>query len=173
MIATSDPSTVLLIFREKWQTVDVIARELVRRGVPFNTVAAVEAPPPLYPNPRPSIGLGCRPETYAPTQEDYLQYLRVRENLLRGPKGRAALLHGGIIARIARDVLEASTVLDGPSSHGNVIGRFNRFTLVDDQLTENDKDIICGVYFVQTASVPKGMEESFVDGTRAQLSWWP
>lgn len=41
MIATSDPSTILLIFRKQWQTVDVIARELVQRGTPFNTVKAV------------------------------------------------------------------------------------------------------------------------------------
>ncbi|KAF8182541.1 hypothetical protein BJ912DRAFT_1061700 [Pholiota molesta] len=169
-IITSDPSTVLLIFRKQWLTVEVIARELVRRGAPFRTVSAVTVPPAPLPY-VPSRGLGARPGGYKPTVEDYDEYVRRRNDFLRGPKGRAALLRGGIVARIARDVLECDTVLDGPSGDARPFAKFGRFALVDDELTQADLDIICGVYYVKTEFAPKG--ESFLPGTRSELSWWP
>ncbi|KJA12987.1 hypothetical protein HYPSUDRAFT_119814, partial [Hypholoma sublateritium FD-334 SS-4] len=58
--------------------------------------------------------LGIRLKGYTPTREDYDEYLRRRNDLLHGPKGRAALMHGGIIGRIARDITEPGAVLDGP-----------------------------------------------------------
>ncbi|KJA12912.1 hypothetical protein HYPSUDRAFT_102687, partial [Hypholoma sublateritium FD-334 SS-4] len=63
----------------------------------------------------PIRGLGTRPASFQPTVADYNEYLRRREDLLRGPRGRAALMHGGLVSRIARKVLDVDTVLDGPS----------------------------------------------------------
>lgn len=168
MIATSDPSTVLLIFRKKWSTLAVIARELVQRGAPFNTVAALESAAPVLSTPLTATGLKIRPKDWAPTKEDYLEYLRAREDLLKGPKGRAALLHGGIIARIARDVLDPSIVLGGPSSREHVVGYYDRFILVDDVLNEQDLAVISGVYHVQNQS-----QHTTGDETMKILSWWP
>lgn len=169
-IATLDASTVLLIFRRQWSTVEVIARELVQRGVPFRTVAAITTHPAPLPY-VPSRGLGARPQDHKTTIEDYTEYVRRRNDLLRGPKGRAALLRGGIVARIARGVIETDIILDGPSRDARPVGEFGRFTLVDDELTQADLDIICGVYYVKTETAPKG--ESFLPGTRTELSWWP
>lgn len=169
-IATLDASTVLLIFRRRWPTVADIARNLVERGVPFRTVAAITVPPAPIPF-LPLRGLGARPEHYKPTAEDYSQYLQRRNDLLRGPKGRAALMRGGIVARIARDVIESNVVLDGPSTNASAVAEFGRFTLVDDELADTDIDIICGVYYVKVENAPTG--ESFMDGTRAHVSWWP
>ncbi|KAF8166508.1 hypothetical protein BJ912DRAFT_833841, partial [Pholiota molesta] len=139
--------------------------------VPFRTVAAVAAPPAPLPF-LPVRGLGARPEKYSPTAEDYSQYLQRRNDLLRGPKGRAALMRGGIIARIARDVIESNVILDGPSTTASAVAVLGRFTLVDDDLTENDMDIISGVYYVKLDHAPK-KGESFIVGTREYLSWWP
>ncbi|KJA15386.1 hypothetical protein HYPSUDRAFT_103586, partial [Hypholoma sublateritium FD-334 SS-4] len=94
----------------------------------------------------PIRGLGTRPASFQPTVADYNEYLRRREDLLRGPRGRAALMHGGLVSRIAREVLDVDTVLDGPSLNSITVGQHGRFLLFDDRLTLNDLDIICGVY---------------------------
>ncbi|KAF9473969.1 hypothetical protein BDN70DRAFT_778333, partial [Pholiota conissans] len=92
--------------------------------------------------------LGERPSKYKPSIDDYNEYLRRRRDLLTSSKGRAALMHGGIVARIARDVLDQHTILDGPSPDAVTVGTHQRFNLYDDKLSENDTDIICGVYYV-------------------------
>lgn len=80
-------------------------------------------------------------------------------------------MHGGIIARIARDVLETNIVLDGPLLGDHAVCEYDHFALVDDQLSLTDKNIICGVYFCPTQPAPKG--EKLVDGATLELSWWP
>ncbi|KAF9470446.1 hypothetical protein BDN70DRAFT_902100 [Pholiota conissans] len=176
-IYVSDASTILLIFRNQWRTMDLIARELVARGVPFHTVVASEAAP-LYARPTPVRGLGERPSLYVPTLEDYNEYLRRRRNLLMGSKGRAALMHGGIVARIARDVLDQSTILDGPSTSAVTVGKHQRFNLYDDELDENELDIICGVYYVDVESPPVNGKTTDADGNfqaglKSHMSYWP
>ncbi len=88
-----------------------------------------------------------------------------------GLKDVLPLMQGGIIARIARDVTEPGSVLDGPLFGDSLICKHNGLYFVDDQLTESDKHIICGVYFTQTKQSPEG--ERLVDGAIQQLSWWP
>ncbi|KAF9470142.1 hypothetical protein BDN70DRAFT_940012 [Pholiota conissans] len=169
MIATGDASTVLLVFRKKWATVDIIARELVRRGTRFNTVRAVANRPETASPPVRTLGL--RPSGYKPTREDYQEYVRRRNNLLQGSKGCAALKWGGIIARIARDVLpDQGIVLDGPVTGDCVICEYNKLFFVDDQLTETEKNFICGIYVSQTEDAPEG---ELLNGTRVDISWWP
>ncbi|KJA25932.1 hypothetical protein HYPSUDRAFT_96502, partial [Hypholoma sublateritium FD-334 SS-4] len=96
----------------------------------------------------PIRGLGMRPAAFQPTVADYNEYLRRREDLLRGPRGRAALMHGGIVSRIARDVLDVDAVLAGPSHDSIPVGQHGRFLLYDDRLTQDDLDVICGVYYI-------------------------
>ena len=169
MIATKDASTVLLVFRKKWSSVHVVARELTRRGARFNTVKATTTMP--QPPQLSTVPLGIRLKGYSFTREDYDEYLRRRNHLLRGHKGRAALMHGGIIARIAREITEPAAVLDGPIYGDDVICEYNDLFFVDDQLTKSDKYIICGVYFTQTEQSPEG--ETLVNGAIRELSWWP
>ncbi|KAF5317738.1 hypothetical protein D9619_012499 [Psilocybe cf. subviscida] len=175
-ILVADTSSVLVVFRYRWTTVSAIARNFVTLGVRFHTVLAAEAAP-IKPCDEPVRGLGTRPNGYEPTQDDYSEYLRRRKDLLTGPKGRAALMHGGIIARIARDVLDVhATVLDGPSEKAVTVGRYRRFNLYDDALTENNTNIICGVYYVDVeSSTGKQVSETadFASGTKAHMSYWP
>lgn len=171
VIATPDASTVLQVFRRGWISVDVIARELARQGARFSTVSAVGhryvAAPAL-----PIRGLGNRTAAFQPTVADYNEYLRRREALLRGPRGRAALMHGGIVSRIARDVLDVDAVLGGPSLDSITVGQHGRFLLFDDRLTLDDLDIICGVYYVPSEGATSLSGGQRGDGTRTHLSWW-
>ena len=172
VIATVHASTVLLIFRRGWDSMGIIARELTQQGVPFSTVSAIDrrykAPPAL-----PIRGLGTRPAQFRPSIIDYNEYVRRREDLLRGPRGRAALMHGGLVARIARDVLDVNIVLDGPSPNSITVGQHGPFFLFDDRLTADDLDVICGVYYVFSEGAPSSGGGQRGDGTRTHLSWWP
>ena len=81
-------------------------------------------------------------------------------------------MHGGIVARIARDVLDVDTVLDGPSLDSVTVGQHGRFLLFDDQLTQDDLGIICGVYYVHAEDArSKGGKQG--GGNDTHLSWWP
>jgi len=84
--------------------------------------------------------------------DDYEAYVRHRAQLLTSPRGRAALLRGGIVARIAREHVAIDSVLLGPSSAVTIhrLGMHvtdNRgLEFWDDDLTENEIGIICGIY---------------------------
>ncbi|KJA13338.1 hypothetical protein HYPSUDRAFT_103260, partial [Hypholoma sublateritium FD-334 SS-4] len=94
---------------------------------------------------------------YKFTAEDFRSSLLQTTYLLRTLPGRAALLSGGIIGRIAREFLQPNEVLDGPS----VEATFARKGLCvnaedgeneywDDDLTEQEKATICGTYIMYT-----------------------
>ncbi|KAF9000164.1 hypothetical protein BDQ17DRAFT_1245869 [Cyathus striatus] len=100
---------------------------------------------------------------------DYASYLQRHAAFLSSPRGRAALLMGGIVGRLACEHMSLDGVLQGPSSAvtNQHIGvkYVNRSGLefCDDALTEDKMDIICGAYHCYT-------------GKRNQIavcSWWP
>ncbi|KJA13594.1 hypothetical protein HYPSUDRAFT_124495, partial [Hypholoma sublateritium FD-334 SS-4] len=91
------------------------------------------------------------------TAEDFQASLLQTKYLLQTLPGRAALLSGGIIGRIACEFLQADDVLDGPSVEATFIR--NGFCLEendkqheywDDDLTEQERAIICGTYVMYT-----------------------
>ncbi|KAJ7132400.1 hypothetical protein C8R44DRAFT_537595, partial [Mycena epipterygia] len=59
-------------------------------------------------------GLGFRPANYKPDLQDYHTYVSIRRQFLRSPRGRAALLYGGIVGRLARSVVSEDEVFRGP-----------------------------------------------------------
>lgn len=91
------------------------------------------------------------------TETDFDMAMMACRSVLASPQGRAALLRGGIVGRIAKEYLSKDGVLDGPSievtAHrvgyiapsGNDTTRF-----CDDQLTDNEIAIICGTYSLYT-----------------------
>jgi len=84
-------------------------------------------------------------------RDDYEAYVRHRAQLLASPRGRAALLRGGIVARIAREHIAIDSALFGPSSAVTVHRLGMHITdegleFWDDDLTENEIGIICGVH---------------------------
>jgi hypothetical protein len=164
LICLQDPTTVLQIYRNRWSTLDTIVRELVSRGVAFNT--GVPAPCSKVVEQRyKSKGLGLRPVGYKPESHDYNAYVSARTDVLRSHLGRAALLQGGLVSRLARDTVGASDVLSGPEpSTSMTIGTVAGIKLVDDFLSDYLLDVISGVYYVESAKDAK---------IQQHLSWWP
>ncbi|KAJ3875415.1 hypothetical protein F5051DRAFT_333890 [Lentinula edodes] len=160
LIALRSAATVLEIARRKWGpgTVDII-KCLIEEGLPFNTLIA-GYPPQMYkviPRRRPAV-LGFRPAGFLPTLQDYHAYEVVRNEFLRSARGRAALLGGGIVARLAREIVNQDDVYDGPTVHALQegehalcvweVGRGRAFW--DDQLTSKETDLVCGAYGIAT-----------------------
>jgi hypothetical protein len=117
------------------------------------------------------VGVGYRPMGSVPTPGDYALWLRKVEDLLRTSRGRAALLHGGIIWRIAmllglravvmendNKLVEAEEDSDpqylllcdemGPSADATALPLEGGGVLVDDHLSLDDLDILCGSFTV-------------------------
>ncbi|KIM36151.1 hypothetical protein M413DRAFT_78557 [Hebeloma cylindrosporum] len=101
--------------------------------------------------------------------DDFEIYVRHRADLLESPRGRAALLRGGIVARIAREHIELASATRGPSSAITVHRLGMHITdktgaqFWDDDLTENEIGVICGLHRCFTG---RGTEVVLV-------SWWP
>ncbi|KAJ3900865.1 hypothetical protein F5879DRAFT_808408 [Lentinula edodes] len=160
LIALRSAATVMEIARREWgpNTENIITR-LIEHGMPFNTLMA-SYPPRKYraiPYRRPAM-LGLRPASFKPTLQDYCAYEILRDDFLRSARGRAALLAGGIISRLAREVVDVNDVCDGPTGHALQEGEYslcvwevgqNR-AFWDDQLTNEEMDLICGSYEVVT-----------------------
>lgn len=165
VICLRDPTTVLQIYRNGWTTLDKIVHELVFRGIPFNTGVPDPICPKVVEKGYPSKGLGLRPVGYNPRSDDYNVYVSTRTDIFRSHLGRAALLKGGLIARLARDTVGVSDVLSGPEpSTSEVIGTVDGVQLVDDRLPDYLLDVISGIYYVET--------EADVN-IQQHLSWWP
>jgi hypothetical protein len=166
VICLQDPATVLQIYCNHWTTLDMIVRELIFRGIQFNT--GVPYPSPnlkVFEGGYESKGLGLRPAGYIPRSHDYNAYILARTDVLCSPLGRAALLRGGLVARLARDTVGVSDILSGPEPSTSVmLGAVGGVRLVDNQLSDYLLDIISGVYYIETTMDAK---------IHQHLSWWP
>jgi hypothetical protein len=137
-------------------TID-IANFLVTHGVRFRALQLIsESPdsPTLLKRPRCQY-LGYRSVNYTFDLADYAGYEALRDFFLRSqPYGPLALREGGIIARLAREVLPNSDALSGPSSEA-LSGHRARFVCndqiyVEDEFSEAELGLICGTYVLST-----------------------
>jgi len=111
--------------------------------------------------------LGIRPFGYHPDTADYVMYERIRDEFLCGPRGRAALMRGGILWRLARDTLPDEVVMAGPSpfnSKSQILESSDGLVSYDDHLSEVEEYLVCGGYHVKVLA--HGDE-------KADMSWWP
>jgi hypothetical protein len=133
-----------------------VAEFLLKQGIPFHTLAS----PSILPLGSGSVGssrqfLGHRSKQHKFDLADFATYETLRESFIQiQPQGRHALCYGGIVARLARETLPDSVVFAGPS-YSALQGKQATFhdgedMLVDDQLTDQDLDLICGSYVVET-----------------------
>ncbi|KAI0340229.1 hypothetical protein BDW22DRAFT_1300863, partial [Trametopsis cervina] len=109
------------------------------------------------------LGVRLPGSTY--TIYDYVTYETERDRILRSSRGRAALMMGGIVWRLAMDSIGYEDVVQGPSgqhSDADVVMIDNQ-AFVDDTLTEHELDVICGVYrYAHNAKFGS-----------SDMSWWP
>ncbi|KAJ7826756.1 hypothetical protein B0H13DRAFT_1918026 [Mycena leptocephala] len=157
-------ATAVMVSRMGWGPDEIIHR-LLEHGVEFRIClkAGVYHVPP--PPPRASYtGLGyCRPK-YKPTPVDHGVYMMLCNRFLASPRGRAALFIGGIVARLARLVVDQELASLGPTSEVLRTGirlwdGQSSAAYWDDVLTEQEIDLICGVYEIATGRVNKITEE--------------
>jgi hypothetical protein len=112
-----------------------------------------QIPLPIYRYSSPIIRSSYRSASRVPTvQEDYTYYEDTRANFLFLPRGRAALLQGGIVWRLAIEVLgdrAEDVVINGPSDDVLKFGSqmcYGENEYWDDGLDDAEMDLICGVY---------------------------
>jgi hypothetical protein len=105
--------------------------------------------------------LGRRPESHKPDRFDYIEYEDRVAEFLRRPHARSALLKGGLVWRLVKEVMGSrgdENVLLGPSAY---VGQFGnslhldaaRPAVWDDTLSETELHFISGLYKVYTGKL--------------------
>jgi hypothetical protein len=101
------------IIRRGWASrgLYIVSRELCRRAIPFKPcyhrppVSHLSRGSPTLSESRPT-GLGHRLNDYSPDEVDVTAYEAIRNEFFQSARGHLALYHGGIIARLALDVID-------------------------------------------------------------------
>jgi hypothetical protein len=132
-----------------------LARHLAEKGIPFYTLVRLNALPSSIPLDAIKTRIPRRGANYHFTPTDFGSYVAEREQLLATPRGRAAILQGGIVGRLAKEHLEVDSVTFGPSSSvtAHRLGfsvEVAGITYWDDGLSDDELAIICGLYCCYT-----------------------
>jgi hypothetical protein len=187
-LVLKDAATVLECFRQEDATsIRDIALFLLQHGTPFGTCIQKSQIQSRLLQPSMPRLLGWRPAGHRPAISEYNFYEDLRRAFFDHPRSRAARLKGGILWRLALEGgggIVDDHVLDGPSDEvlacGTCIASHNSpESLWDDDLTEAEMDLICGVYHVDTSKSEKhhiDVTLTCLLGTANQtsdLSWWP
>jgi hypothetical protein len=168
-LAVQSAAVALQCLREEWgPRLEDIISHLLRMGMAFTTLVPGPAPNPRAFVPRRCEGLGARKSGYKPDAVDYAEYEYLRRRFCNSERhARAGLMKGGIVWRLVKESLPVEDVLDGPTSdvvdHGCALVQSDG-ALWDDDLSEEELALICGVYKVDTLSGVNSQSHS---------SWWP
>lgn len=153
-------TTVVQVVRNNWgPSLEDLIGEFVSLGIPFFTLALSPNPPHKLPRPETVFENLSRPSSFQPNAYTYKTYELQRDDFLKHPHARAALLRGGILWRLCKASFEERLgLVNGPSSDVRLFGEAKRFpssttdgvtwTAWDDILTDDEVDLICGVYYV-------------------------
>jgi hypothetical protein len=194
-LAVTEAITAVMCLRRDWGS-DIIniARNLLEKGIAIKTLLAMSVSPhrrrPLTELRTYSLGHVLRPKDhmlprFRPVYADYIMYEQHRHEFMNQPRARAALLHGGLIWRLALhslgfDVLPS--VLDGISPEAVPFGlmlSINDQTYFDDELSQEEIYFMCGTYYVQTSKffllpAPAALTFEYLDDGNMEIaSWWP
>ncbi|KAK0464114.1 hypothetical protein IW261DRAFT_1347389 [Armillaria novae-zelandiae] len=157
ILLTSAASVVEMLRRGWGPKIIDIAKSLIRRGISFQAAVQDSHERVETSSIAPYYGLlGCRPTDYKPDRLEFATYQALCKGFLRSQRGRAALLAGGILGRIAQDFIPNDEVYLGPSSDvlkcGVCFVADGESTPVfwDDALTDDEIDLLCGVYKIET-----------------------
>lgn len=126
-----------------------LARALLESGVEFRTLLPLTAGPLVGLQSNQLIPFRTHRHIY--TLADYHLYVEKRSRILSSPCGRAALLAGGLVARIAREHIDLDSASFGPSSAvtSHQIGfhvDVGDVVYWDDMLTEDEINVLCGLH---------------------------
>ncbi|KAF8143414.1 hypothetical protein K438DRAFT_1633654 [Mycena galopus ATCC 62051] len=150
-------TTALEIVRQGWgPSLAAVIEKLLGRNIQFLVCFRSRTIQHSLPSVRRQYsGLGFRPKDYHPTVADYQSYVSIREQFLLSPRGRAAKTYGGIVGRLACTTVADEEVLRGPTDDADMDGLClwdgqSNYAYCDDYLTEEEIDLICGVYHIST-----------------------
>jgi hypothetical protein len=167
-LAVSDAITAVMCLRRDWGSdILTIARNLLEKGIAIKTLLPMSVSPqarrPLTELHTYSLGHVYPPNNnklprFRPVYADYIVYEQHRHEFMNQPRARAALLHGGLVWRLALhslgfDILPS--VLDGISREAVPFGLMldvNGQTYFDDELSEEEVDFMCGTYYVHNSN---------------------
>ncbi|TEB16195.1 hypothetical protein FA13DRAFT_1650836 [Coprinellus micaceus] len=163
--ATLSASTALMVCRmpRGFKESDIACR-FAQSGIPFRIFYPSDALTRRHPRTPKHQPMPMRPFDHVFTKADYNAYVNMRTKLLSQSHMQAALKRGGIAWRLAITTLGINVVTQRPTLYNE----FEEISLgkglfVDDVVTEEELDILCGVYLCVSA-----------DGKqRALKSWWP
>ena len=96
-------------------TILTVAEHLLQQGIGFRTLLPLTCTPRQLTVNQPYVPKTYRLINHKFTAADFEVAMLACQSVLTLPQGRAALLRGGIIGRIAKEFLSIDGVLDGPS----------------------------------------------------------
>ncbi|KAJ7848209.1 hypothetical protein B0H13DRAFT_1730038 [Mycena leptocephala] len=172
-ILLSSAATAVMVIRMGWGPDEIIHR-LLEHGVEFRICLMAGAYHVPLPPPRASYtGLGYRRPKYKPTPVDHGVYMMLRNRFLASPRGRTALFVGGIVAHLARLVVDQELASLGPTSEVFRTGirlwdGQSSAAYWDDALTEQEIDLICGVYEIGTGAPETYLSTFFLTVCRSR-----
>ena len=137
-----------------------IANRLLERHIPFRTLLALPCSSRQKTISNPYKPSSHRLMSHRFTVADFETAMLRCQAILSLPQGRAALLQGGIIGRIAKEYLSLDGVLAGPSFEvtAHRVGYLGAsggsgILYCDDELTQDEIADICGTYTLYTGKL--------------------
>jgi hypothetical protein len=141
-----------------------IVEFLLTNGIPFHTLqpstTVSRTPNVHHTNIRPLT----RPEGYSFHRRDYTAYRKHCHAILDHPRGRAALMHGHFIWRLAMRSVRWEAVYGGPSGSPNpdemliATDPSTNMEYVDDKLSEDEQAALCGTYHCFTGKIKNNIQ---------------
>lgn len=138
-------------------TILTVAHHLLSRCIRFQTLLRVESTTQDKCLSKIYSPDSFRREDYRFTELDFDSAMLHSKNILQRGGGRAAMLRGGILSRIAQEFLSLDGVLDGPSAEVTVHrtgfvtpAEWEGYSYWDDDLTEHEIAIVIGTYSMYT-----------------------
>ncbi|KAI0825474.1 hypothetical protein BC629DRAFT_1434124 [Irpex lacteus] len=180
-ILTDMATNVLHLQRGRFgETEDAIFHSLVRRGIRVRLLRPVHSTFKLAESREwtrtvgnKPLGIGIKPNGVELSIQDYKVYIRMRDELLNGPAGRAALLRGGIVWRLAWGKCSVEETSEGPdveneAAHARIaIERIGAETYAEATLSLQDMYIIVGVHRISNHKTAGPASHASI------TSWWP
>jgi hypothetical protein len=134
-----------------------IAEYLLTNGIPFHTLqpsSTVKRTPDIH---RLCLLPFRRPDNYKYESRDYLAYRQRCHSILSHSRGRAALMHGHFMWRLALRSVRFEAVFNGPSGWSPnpdemliVYDRLTGIEYLDDKLSADEQEALCGTYHCLT-----------------------
>lgn len=155
------PVSVLHIVRCAWgPDLHIVASQLIRHGIRFHILVRGDPPPQAAALWREAAHastlcfLGFRRAGYTPDIHDWRAYETERDQFLRSARGRAAVLAGGLLSRMATTTVSEENVIFGGDPErlqrqGRCFWEHEGAGYWDDFLTPVEVDLLCGVYMVE------------------------